>query len=43
MTTKKPKTGGEIDAYCTKCKLALTHRIIAMVGDAQPWANLPQI
>jgi hypothetical protein len=34
VTTKKPKTGGEIDAYCTKCKLDLTHRIIAMVGDA---------
>ena len=33
-TAKKPKTGGEIDAYCTKCKLDLTHRIIAMVGDA---------
>jgi hypothetical protein len=33
-TTKKPKTGGEIDAYCTKCKLDLLHRIIAMVGDA---------
>ncbi len=33
-TIKKPKTGGEIDAYCTKCKLDLTHRIIAMVGDA---------
>jgi Zn ribbon nucleic-acid-binding protein len=33
MTGKKPKTGGEIDAYCTKCKLDLTHRIIAMVGD----------
>jgi hypothetical protein len=32
-TKKKPKTGGEIDAYCTKCKLDLTHRIIAMVGD----------
>jgi hypothetical protein len=32
-TTKKPKTGGEIDAYCTKCKLDLTHRIIAMVDD----------
>jgi hypothetical protein len=29
-TTKKPKTGGEIDAYCTKCKLDLNHRIIAM-------------
>jgi Zn ribbon nucleic-acid-binding protein len=34
ITKKKPKTGGEIDAYCTKCKLDLTHRIIAMVGDA---------
>jgi Zn ribbon nucleic-acid-binding protein len=34
VTTKKPKTGGEIDAYCTKCRLDLTHRIIAMVGDA---------
>lgn len=33
-TTKKPKTGGEIDAFCTKCKLDLLHRIIAMVGDA---------
>jgi hypothetical protein len=33
VTTKKPKTGGEIDAYCTKCRLDLTHRIIAMVGD----------
>ncbi len=32
-TTKKPKTGGEIDAWCTKCKLDLGHRIIAMVGD----------
>ena len=33
MTTKKPRTGGEIDAYCTKCKLDLGHRIIAMVGE----------
>jgi hypothetical protein len=33
VTTKKPKTGGEIDSYCTKCRLDLTHRIIAMVGD----------
>ena len=33
-TSKKPKTGGEIDAYCTKCKLDLVHRIIAMVGEA---------
>jgi Zn ribbon nucleic-acid-binding protein len=34
VTTKKPKTGGEIDAYCTKCRLDLLHRIIAMVGDS---------
>jgi hypothetical protein len=33
VTSKKPKTGGEIDAWCTKCRLDLTHRIIAMVGD----------
>lgn len=32
-TKKAPKTGGEIDAYCTKCRLDLSHRIIAMVGD----------
>jgi hypothetical protein len=34
VTTKKPKTGGECDAYCTKCKLDLGHRIIAMVGES---------
>jgi hypothetical protein len=33
VTSKKPRTGGEIDAWCTKCRLDLTHRIIAMVGD----------
>lgn len=33
MTTKKPRTGGEIDSWCTKCRLDLTHRIIAMVGE----------
>ncbi|WP_437554498.1 MULTISPECIES: hypothetical protein [unclassified Sorangium] len=33
MTTKKLRTGGEVDAWCTKCRLDLTHRIIAMVGD----------
>jgi hypothetical protein len=33
VTTKKPRTGGEIDAWCTKCRLDLTHRIIAMVGE----------
>jgi hypothetical protein len=30
---KKPHTGGEIDAYCTKCKMDLGHRIVAMVGE----------
>ena len=30
----KPITAGsEVDSYCTKCKLDLNHRIIAMVGD----------
>jgi len=30
----KPLTAGsEVDAYCTKCKLDLNHRIIALVGD----------
>lgn len=26
------RTGGEIDAFCTKCELNLAHTIIAMVG-----------
>jgi len=30
--SKPPKTGGEIDSWCTKCRLFLNHRIIAMVG-----------
>jgi hypothetical protein len=30
--SKPPKTGGEIDSWCTKCRLVLNHRIIAMVG-----------
>ena len=29
----KPLTaGGEVDSWCTKCKLVLNHRIIALVG-----------
>ena len=33
MAMSKPhKTGGEADSWCTKCKLVLNHRIIAMVG-----------
>lgn len=30
--TKPLRAGGEVDSYCTKCKLVLNHRIIAMVG-----------
>jgi hypothetical protein len=30
--SKAYKTGGEIDSYCTKCKIILNHRIIAMLG-----------
>lgn len=30
---KPPRAGGEIDAYCTKCRMDLNHRIVAMVGD----------
>lgn len=33
-TPKKPRVSGEIDAYCTKCRLDLNHRIVAMLGDA---------
>lgn len=32
MNPKPLKTGGEVDSYCTKCRLVLNHRIIAMVG-----------
>jgi hypothetical protein len=31
--TKKLKPADEIDAYCTRCKLDLAHRIIALDGD----------
>lgn len=27
------KAGTEIDAYCTRCRMDLTHRIIALVGN----------
>lgn len=30
---KRLAAGAEIDAWCTKCKLDLGHRIVAMVGD----------
>ena len=26
------KVGGDVDSWCTKCRLVLTHRIVAMVG-----------
>ncbi len=29
---KKLTAGGEIDAWCTRCKMDLGHRIVAMVG-----------
>lgn len=31
--SKQPATAGEIDGWCTKCKMDLNHRICAMVGD----------
>ncbi len=31
--TRSPRAGGEIDSYCTKCRLVLNHRVIAMVGN----------
>ncbi len=31
---KALKAGAEVDSWCTKCKLVLNHRIIAMVGTA---------
>lgn len=31
--TKKLKPADEIDSYCTKCKLDLSHRIISLDGD----------
>ena len=30
--SKPLRAGGEVDSWCTKCKLFLNHRIIAMVG-----------
>jgi Zn ribbon nucleic-acid-binding protein len=33
-TTKKAITAGsEVDSYCTKCKMDLNHRVIAMEGE----------
>jgi len=33
VVMKKPAVAGEIDAWCTKCRMDLNHRIVAMVGD----------
>ena len=33
MAPKLLKPGSEVDAWCTKCKMDLLHRIIAMNGD----------
>jgi hypothetical protein len=30
--SKLLKTGGEVDSYCTKCRMVLNHRIVAMVS-----------
>jgi hypothetical protein len=32
MSPKPLRAGGEVDSYCTKCRLVLNHRIIAMLG-----------
>lgn len=32
--TDRISTGGDIDAYCTKCKLNLEHFVLAVVGGA---------
>jgi len=32
MTKALLKAGGEVDSWCTKCKLVLNHRVIAMVS-----------
>jgi hypothetical protein len=31
--SRGPAVASEVDAYCTKCRLDLSHRVIAMVGD----------
>jgi hypothetical protein len=34
LMAKPLKAGGEVDSWCTKCKLVLNHRVIAMVATA---------
>lgn len=37
------KVGGDVDSWCTKCRLMLTHRIVAMVGGgSKPGAGAPR-
>ena len=31
MTSRKLTAGGEVVAYCTKCRMDLNHRIVALV------------
>jgi hypothetical protein len=31
---KMPEIGGQLDTYCTKCKLDRAHRIVSMAGGA---------
>ena len=33
MSEKVIKVGGEVDSWCTKCKLMLAHTVVAMVDD----------
>jgi hypothetical protein len=40
MSPKPLRAGGEVDSYCTKCRLVLNHRIIAMDVPAAP--NTPK-
>lgn len=30
--SKPLRAGGEVDSWCTKCKMLLNHRVIAMIG-----------
>jgi hypothetical protein len=32
MSPKPLRAGGEVDSWCTKCRMWLNHRIVAMVG-----------
>ncbi|MBI4954815.1 MAG: hypothetical protein HY908_22530 [Myxococcales bacterium] len=33
MAAKSMGAGSEVDAYCTKCRMDLAHRVVALVGD----------